>query len=124
MPNITESRKQLEHALFNVRYLLGETKDISEKLFDYLEELNKMIEEMLTSNSVLKVYDADCLITRKVCYIRDCVINEIKNQIEHLEVYDAEKKSLIKRLLHVSSVLFEILAEIAIYKKLKQNEGI
>ena len=121
MPTITESRKELEDAYYNLLYVSKELKSISESAFGYTERVIETFKELLTSNDKKRVYELDDTVSTRVNYLRTCVFTSINTVIGTMESYTEEKKSLVKRLRDIYGVLLEITIQINAYKRLKEK---
>lgn len=121
MPTITESRKELEDAYYNLLYVSKELKSISESAFGYTERVIETFKELLTSNDKKRVYELDDTVSTRVNFLRTCVFTSINTVIGTMESYTEEKKTLVKRLRDIYGVLFEITIEINAYKSLKEK---
>ena len=121
MPTITESRKELEDAYYNLLYVSKELKSISESAFGYTERVIETFKELLTSNDKKRVYELDDTVSTRVNYLRTCVFTSINTVIGTMESYTEEKKSLVKRLRNIYGVLLEITIQINAYKRLKEK---
>lgn len=121
MPTITESRKELEDAYYNLLYVSKELKSISESAFGYTERVIETFKELLTSNDKKRVYELDDTVSTRVNYLRTCVFTSINTVIGTMESYTEEKKSLVKRLRDIYGVLLEITIQINAYKHLKEK---
>lgn len=121
MPTITESRKELEDAYYNLLYVSKELKSISESAFGYTERVIETFKELLTSNDKKRVYELDDTVSTRVNYLRTCVFTSINTVIGTMESYTDEKKSLVKRLRDIYGVLLEITIQINAYKHLKEK---
>lgn len=121
MPTITESRKELEDAYYNLLYVSKELKSISESAFGYTERVIETFKELLTSNDKKRVYELDDTVSTRVNYLRTCVFTSINTVIGTMESYTEEKKTLVKRLRDIYGVLLEITIEINAYKSLKEK---
>lgn len=121
MPTITESRKELEDAYYNLLYVSKELKSISESAFGYTERVIETFKELLTSNDKKRVYELDDTVSTRVNYLRTCVFTSINTVIGTMESYTEEKKTLVKRLRDIYGVLLEITIQINAYKHLKEK---
>ena len=121
MPTITESRKELEDAYYNLLYVSKELKSISESAFGYTDRVIETFKELLTSNDKKRVYELDDTVSTRVNYLRTCVFTSINTVIGTMESYTEEKKTLVKRLRDIYGVLLEITIQINAYKHLKEK---
>jgi hypothetical protein len=121
MQTITESRKEIENAYYNLLYVSKELKSISEKAFDYTERVIETAKELLSCEDSKRIDELDDIISTRVNYLRTCVFTSINTVIGTMESYTEEKKTLVKRLRDIYGVLLEITIEINAYKSLKEK---